>query len=204
MYSNTKPKGREKLKDAKDILREMRKKFEEKLRVWSLHLFVLFLFCFLLVYQLLFLLFWFLLFYFHLFLLHFLLLLNFHLWLYPRNFQTQNSLISLHTWQRLQSWKIIILTNGINSFQKFQNIPNSNFPTRISSNKKISSLKLQFLHIFNSIGMRLKMNATLILPMPPYSNLPFFSCINPIFTCNKNIVQKSHPTLNSVLQFYFK
>ena len=33
MYSNTKPKGREKLKDGKDILREMRKKFEEKLRV---------------------------------------------------------------------------------------------------------------------------------------------------------------------------
>ena len=33
LYSHTKPKGREKIKEANEIFREMRKKFEEKLRV---------------------------------------------------------------------------------------------------------------------------------------------------------------------------
>ena len=118
---------------------------------------------------------------------------------YTKNgFYVAQTNLCLHTWQRFQPWKIIILTDGINSFQKLQNIPNSNFPTRISSNKKISSLKLQLLHIFNSIRMRLEMNTTLILPMPPYSNLPFFSYINP----NIYLQQEHSSKKSSHIEFY--
>jgi hypothetical protein len=33
LYTHTKPKGRERIKDAGEIMREMRKRFEDKLRV---------------------------------------------------------------------------------------------------------------------------------------------------------------------------
>ena len=84
-----------------------------------------------------------------------------------------DSLPCLDTRKRLKSFQVIILTDLVDSFDKFKNIPATNNPVSISCQQIVTSLIVRLFHIFNPAFMSFEMNAVLVASMLPYLDLSF-------------------------------
>jgi hypothetical protein len=89
------------------------------------------------------------------------------------NFDAYDSLVSLHTRKRLESFQVIVLANLVDSFDKLENVPTTNNPICISRQQKIPSLITDLLHVFDPPLVGLEMNAMLIMTVLPYLDLTF-------------------------------